>query len=96
MPTHPTIDLLKSRRSVKPDMLTAPAPSADELETILTIAARVPDHKKLAPWRFVIIDGEARDNSGNLPPKRAARRKQSRRRTCAWIPSESAFCARRW
>ena len=66
MPTHPTIELLKTRRSVKPDLLVAPAPSAEELETILSIAARVPDHKKLAPWRFVIIDGAAREKLGAL------------------------------
>lgn len=66
MPSEPTIDLLKSRRSVKPDLLVAPAPSAEELETILTIAARVPDHKKLAPWRFVIIEGAARERLGEL------------------------------
>jgi nitroreductase len=66
MLTHPTIELLKTRRSVKPDLLIAPAPSAEELETILSIAARVPDHKKLAPWRFVIIDGAAREKLGEL------------------------------
>ena len=56
--------LLSTRRSVKPDKLTTPAPSAAELEQILTIAARVPDHKKLAPWRFIVIEGEARDRLG--------------------------------
>jgi nitroreductase len=66
MSNHPTIELLKTRRSVKPDMLCEPAPSADELQTILTIAARVPDHKKLAPWRFVIIEGAAREKLGEL------------------------------
>ncbi len=75
MPTHPTIDLLKTRRSVKPDMLVTPAPSAEELETILTIAARVPDHKKLAPWRFVIIEGEARVKLGELAAE-ACRREE--------------------
>lgn len=64
--SNPTIKLLKTRRSVKPDLLCGPAPSADELETILTIAARVPDHKKLAPWRFVIIEGAARQTLGEL------------------------------
>lgn len=62
--TNPMIDLLKTRRSVKPDLLVAPAPSAAELDTILAIAARVPDHKKLAPWRFVVIAGAARERLG--------------------------------
>jgi len=66
MPDNATIALLKARRSVKPDLLGVPAPSAEDLETILTIAARVPDHKKLAPWRFVIIDGAARERLGDL------------------------------
>jgi len=52
--------LLSTRRSVKPDKLAAPGPSPAELETILTIAARVPDHKKLAPWRFIVFEGDAR------------------------------------
>lgn len=61
---NPVIAFLSARRSVKPDRLVAPAPSAAELETILTIASRVPDHKKLAPWRFIVIEGEARARLG--------------------------------
>jgi nitroreductase len=53
-----TIDLLKSRRSPRIPDLGQPGPSAPELETLLTIAARVPDHGKLAPWRFVVLRGE--------------------------------------
>jgi nitroreductase len=73
---QPTIELLKNRRSVKPDMLTTPAPTDGEIETILTIAARVPDHKKLAPWRFVIIEGEARAKLGELAAE-ACRREEA-------------------
>jgi nitroreductase len=62
--SNETIALLSQRRSVKPDKLAAPAPSAAELETILTLAARVPDHKKLAPWRFIVFEGEARARIG--------------------------------
>src|SRR5438105_2848301 len=54
------LDLLKTRRSVKPIDLAGPAPSATELETLLTIAARVPDHGKLVPWRFLVFQGDAR------------------------------------
>lgn len=60
------IEFLSRRRSVKPDRLTAPGPSATELDTILTIAARVPDHKKLAPWRFVVFEGDARARFGEI------------------------------
>jgi nitroreductase len=60
------IELLKTRRSVKPREMTAPGPSATELETILTIGARVPDHGKLAPWRFIIFEGDARARAGEI------------------------------
>lgn len=54
------LDLLKTRRSVKPADLTGPGPSPAELETLLAIAARVPDHGKLTPWRFIVFEGEGR------------------------------------
>src|ERR1700751_380035 len=60
------IELLKIRRSVKPREMTAPGPSPAELETILTIGARVPDHGKLAPWRFIIFEGDARIRAGEI------------------------------
>jgi nitroreductase len=58
------LELLKTRRSIKPIELTGPAPSAAEIETLLTVAARVPDHGKLVPWRFIIFEGEARVAAG--------------------------------
>jgi nitroreductase len=59
-----TIELLKTRRSVKPMELRAPGPSAAEIDTLLTIASRVPDHGKLAPWRFIVFEGPARHTAG--------------------------------
>jgi nitroreductase len=59
------LDLLKTRRSVKPIELTGPGPTAAELDTILTIAARVPDHGKLTPWRFIVFEGDARLKAGD-------------------------------
>lgn len=55
------LSLLETRRSAKPREMVGPPPSADDLERLLTIAARVPDHGKLAPWRFVIVADEQRD-----------------------------------
>jgi nitroreductase len=49
------LSLLKSRRSGKPRDMVPPGPSEAQLHDIIAIAARVPDHGKLAPWRFVII-----------------------------------------
>jgi nitroreductase len=63
---NPIIDFLSARRSVKPDRLVEPGPSPSEIETILTIASRVPDHKKLAPWRFILIEGDARARLGEV------------------------------
>ena len=62
--TNDLMHLLAVRRSVKPDKLIEPAPSTTELEQILTIAARVPDHKKLTPWRFIVFEGAAREKFG--------------------------------
>ena len=50
-----TLDLLARRRSVPPKFLAAPAPSPTEIDRLLTLASRVPDHGKLTPWRFVVI-----------------------------------------
>lgn len=49
---------LALRRSAPAVTLTAPAPSGIELQTLLRIAARAPDHGKLAPWRFVVLAGD--------------------------------------
>ena len=61
-----TLDLLKTRRSVKAAMLTAPGPTAADLDNILTCASRVPDHKKLVPWRFIVFEGDARQAFGDV------------------------------
>jgi nitroreductase len=64
--TNETIGLLKRRRSLKPHDLTGPGPSPEELETLLTIGARVPDHGKLVPWRFIVFAGAARERAGRI------------------------------
>jgi nitroreductase len=58
------LNLLRTRRSVKPVELAGPALSREEVETLLTIASRVPDHGKLVPWRFIVFDGDARLAAG--------------------------------
>jgi nitroreductase len=59
------LELLTTRRSFKPIELSGPAPSAAEIDTLLTVASRVPDHGKLAPWRFIVFEGEARRAAGD-------------------------------
>src|ERR1700686_2736709 len=58
------LQLLKTRRSVKPMELTGPGPTKPEIDTLLAIASRVPDHGKLAPWRFIVFEGDARLAAG--------------------------------
>jgi len=58
------LQLLKTRRSFKPAELLPPGPAAAEIDTLLTIASRVPDHGKLAPWRFIVFEGAARRAAG--------------------------------
>ena len=58
------LQLLRTRRSLKPVELIAPGPSPAEIETLLTVASRVPDHGKLTPWRFIVFEGEARLKAG--------------------------------
>jgi nitroreductase len=56
-----TLALLETRRSGRPRDMVAPGPDAAQLERILAIAARTPDHGKLFPWRFVTVAAEQRD-----------------------------------
>ncbi|RFB81157.1 nitroreductase family protein [Methylovirgula sp. 4M-Z18] len=60
------LQLLQTRRSVAPLAMRGPGPTPEELNTLLTIAARVPDHGKLAPWRFIVFEGAARERAGAL------------------------------
>lgn len=57
--------LLTTRRSVSARNMTEPGPNLAELTQILTVAARVPDHGKLTPWRFIVFSGNARQRAGD-------------------------------
>ena len=61
-----TLGLLLTRRSGSAKAMTAPGPDADELRRILAAGMRAPDHGKLAPWRFILFEGEARHGMGRL------------------------------
>jgi nitroreductase len=76
MPAIPALrDYLRTRRSVGIAFLKDPGPSPAELEEILTIGTRVPDHGKFVPWRLVVIEGDARLAAG----ERLAEIQKSRR-----------------
>src|SRR5512135_343606 len=66
------IDLLLGR--VSPAQLAEPGPSAAQLETILAAAARAPDHGKMQPWRFLLIEGGARERFGEVMAQSLKRR----------------------
>jgi nitroreductase len=68
------LDALRRRRSVPSRLLGEPGPSPDQLRTLLTEAVRVPDHGKLTPWRFLRIQGAARQALGDLLAARSLER----------------------
>lgn len=61
-----TLDLLRSRRSGSAKTMKGPGPDRAQIDTLLACASRVPDHGKLAPWRFILFSGEARTRFGNV------------------------------
>ncbi len=63
---NPMLELLKTRRSVAVLAMQGPAPDAGQLQDLLTVASRVPDHGKLAPWRFIVFEGAARERAGEI------------------------------
>lgn len=70
-PNPAALDFLLTRRSRPAKTLRAPAPTTEELRTILTAAARVPDHGKLEPWRFVVLEPAALARLAHLARERA-------------------------
>ena len=65
-PSPQTLALLETRRSLPLRALVEPGPDPAELDRMLAIAARVPDHGRLVPWRFIVLEGEARAAAGDL------------------------------
>ncbi len=65
-PAPDALDLLLSRRSGSAKAMTGPGPTPEQLQTLLTAAARAPDHGKLFPWRFILFEGEARRRMGEV------------------------------
>jgi nitroreductase len=58
------LSLLSTRRSASVKAMSEPGPSPQQVNEILTIAVRVPDHGKLAPWRFILFEGDTRRKFG--------------------------------
>jgi len=64
--TSSVLSLLRTRKSASAKTMGEPGPSAEQLSEILACAVRVPDHGKLAPWRFILWEGEARAAFGEV------------------------------
>jgi nitroreductase len=64
--TSSPLALLRTRRSGKPRDMIEPGPSAGQMRNIMEAAIRVPDHGKLAPWRFVIVGNEQRQRLSDV------------------------------
>ncbi len=60
------VRLLETRRSAPAPILREPAPTPAETDAMLALASRVPDHGKIAPWRFIVFAGEARARAGAI------------------------------
>lgn len=71
---RPIVDFLLTRQSVPIQGLEEPAPTRVELETIIRAASRVPDHGGLAPWRFIVYSGKAREVVGDALARLAEER----------------------
>lgn len=65
-PCADTLRLLARRRSAPVALLDAPGPDRADLEQMIRIAARAPDHRKLGPWRFLVFTGDARTQLGEI------------------------------
>ncbi|MEO8668980.1 MAG: nitroreductase [Bauldia sp.] len=63
------LELLKTRKSISAQFLGLPGPDRRQLDEMLTIASRVPDHGKLVPWRFIVFEGDARGLASALLAK---------------------------
>ena len=74
MPTEnpAALDFLLTRRSRPAKTLTTPVPGRETLQTLLTAAARTPDHGKLEPWRFIVLEKAALTRLAELVPARGA------------------------
>jgi nitroreductase len=60
VPSPEVLAFLARRRSASAQTLKAPGPDPAAIDRLITLAARVPDHGKLTPWRFIVLEGEAK------------------------------------
>ena len=67
---HQTLrDFLALRRSASKACLSEPGPTSQELDDLVTVATRVPDHRRVGPWRFLVFEGDQRAAFGEAAAK---------------------------
>ena len=71
-PNPAALDFLETRRSRPAKTLTSPVPDTETVRKLLTIAARVPDHGKLEPWRFLVLERAALGRLAKTLPEKGA------------------------
>jgi nitroreductase len=64
--TSSVLSLLRTRKSASAKAMGEPGPTAAQLAEVLSLAVRVPDHGKLAPWRFILWEGDSRKDFGGV------------------------------
>ncbi|EXU82531.1 nitroreductase [Brucella melitensis 548] len=72
--SHPVFDFLAQRSLTPISAICEPAPEGEELAALLKVAARIPDHGRLTPWRFILYRGDTRRQVGEYLVKRAEER----------------------
>ncbi len=64
--TSSVSELLATRRSALAKDMVEPGPTPEQIDELIQLAIRVPDHGKLAPWRFIVFEGDARGRIGEV------------------------------
>ena len=95
MTDQAVLDFLATRRSHSPKVLTAPVPTRDQLESLLDLAARSPDHGALAPWRFIVVEKTAMVRLADLAEERARALGRAIAATSPWSWWNRPSCPKR-
>lgn len=94
-PSAEARQLLALRRSAGKHFIGEPGPSPEALDELLEIAARVPDHRRMTPWRFIIFEGKSREDFGQELARIRGKRLKALNPGICWKPPVF-FCARPW
>ncbi|NNU15041.1 nitroreductase [Parvularcula sp. ZS-1/3] len=83
-----TLHYLAHRRSLTAAQMQGPGPTSEEVDALLRIAARVPDHRRVHPFRFIVFEGEARSRFGDILESAYAKKEGTEDPACLKIERE--------